>query len=93
MKLLFIVFYTVISTYPAPCSKVHSVSSYGQTSCLVYHGMITDTTRVEVITTDTAKVNRLLIVDPTATVDTFYMIPVNMLPVTTKINSQWNNKQ
>jgi hypothetical protein len=68
MKYLFIVTYFVISTYPAPCpSNIRG--------CLVYHGVITDTTRVEVITTDSSEVSNLLKSAPEAKIDTFLLLP------------------
>lgn len=70
MKYLFVIIYTVISSYPAPCPNAST-----SVVCAVYHGMRTDTTKVEVMTTDTAKVNGVLRSNPMAKVDTFMLIP------------------
>lgn len=75
MKLLFIIIYTVISTYPTPCPDA-GAGMFSSSSCAVSHGVTTDTSQVEVMTIDTSKVNRLLRDHPGANVDTFLLIPL-----------------
>jgi len=67
MKLLFLVFYTVVSTHRNPCPD--SWSLYG--TCAVNHGFRTDTSKVEVLTTDPERVRSILKDYPGAIVDTF----------------------
>jgi hypothetical protein len=74
MKLFFIIIYTVISTRPTPCPDAGKGEFFLQ-SCGVYHGMTRDTLQVEVMTTDTARVNTLLRDYPAAKVDTFLLTP------------------
>ena len=76
MKLFFIIIYTVISTYPTPCPDDKKADGSGvYISCAVFHGMTTETIKVEEMTTDTAKVNTLLRAHPDAKVDTFLLTP------------------
>ncbi len=79
MKLLFIVFYTVIQTLPRPCPDKNLF-----TTCGVYHGTYQDTSRVEHLTTDPATVKRLRGYYPDATVDTFYLMPFTLKTMETK---------
>lgn len=72
MKELFIITYIVISTHPRPCPDRRPDSFI---SCAVDHGMVTKKDTVEVITTDTARVNTLLREHPAAKVDTFLLTP------------------
>ncbi len=62
--------YTIISTYPTPCPYNEKFIS-----CGVYHGMTTESFKVEEMTTDTAKLNALLREHPDAKVDTFLLTP------------------
>lgn len=70
MKQLFIIFYTIVYTYPAPCPD-----SQPNFMCAVYHGEKTDTIKVEEMTIDTQKVKDILSKYPNAKIDTFLLIP------------------
>lgn len=75
MKLLFLIIYTVVSTYPTPCPDAAKTDGMIIWSCGVNHGTTTEYNRVEELTTDTAKVNALLRKYPDAKVDTFLLTP------------------
>jgi len=70
MKFLFVVIYVVIETFAAPCPDANY--SFG---CAVYHGTVTDTTQIEVMTMDSSRVQKILKEHPDAKVDTFLISP------------------
>ena len=80
MKKIFIIIYTIVSTYATPCPS-------GRSGCLVYHGTTTDTTTVEVITTDTSKVNKIISEYADATIDTFMLFPLKMPSYVKEVNN------
>ena len=70
MKYLFVIAYFIIETHSEPCPE----KIFG---CLVYHCQKTDTTLVEVITTDQNRVNEVVKNYPGAKVDTFLLTKIN----------------
>lgn len=72
MKFIFVVIYFVVETFAAPCPDPNYSGAF---ACAVYHGTVTDTTKIEVITTDATRVQKILKDHPDANVDTFLISP------------------
>ena len=68
MKYIFVEVYFLIETVHNPCPE-------RQIGCLVNHGVRQDTSRIEILTLDSSRVNSIIKEFPDSRIDTFLVAP------------------